>query len=141
MKMLAGRYVVIGLVIVAVIAAVVAGLVFLGSRTEERLRQMDQKRVDDLRNIASAIDLYWTRQQRLPASLEDLSQQPGLSLKIRDPATEQLYEYQAHAAGSYELCATFERDSAERSLAHGSDFWSHGAGRQCFQLEAREVGR
>ena len=65
MKMLAGRYVVIGLVIVAVIAAVVAGLVFLGSRTEERLRQMDQKRVDDLRNIASAID------PRMPARVPD----------------------------------------------------------------------
>jgi|SRR6266542_4507228 len=141
MKITAGKYVVVGLVIVAVIAAVVAGLVLLGSPTEARLRQMDRKRVDDLRNISSAIDLYWTREKRLPASLEDLSQQPGLSLNIRDPGTAKPYEYHARAAGSYELCATFERDSAERSGAHGGDFWSHGAGRQCFQLEARDVGR
>jgi hypothetical protein len=141
MKIPAGKYVVAGLIIVAVMAAVVAGLVLIGSRSEERLRQMDRKRVDDLRNIAGAVDLYWTRQKRLPASLEELSQQPGLSLNIRDPGTAKPYEYHARAAGSYELCATFERDSAERSQAHGGDFWSHGAGRQCFQLEARDVGR
>ena len=62
-----------GAAVTTVIAAVVAGIFVLGSPTEERARGIDRRRVADLRAIAAATDLYWTRHSQLPATLDDLS--------------------------------------------------------------------
>ena len=141
MKIPAGQHVVIGLVIVVVVVAVVSGLVLLGPPTEGRTRRLDDRRVDNLREITRALDFYWTRHARLAASLDELSREPGVSLNSRDPTTAELYDYRVLGATTYELCAHFQRDSAEGSQGLGKDFWSHGAGRQCFQLEARDIRR
>ncbi len=76
-----------------VLAAVVGGVLLMGSPSEQRQRQLDRRRVDDLQKIAAAIDVYRTRQQRLPASLDDLGQAPGRGPSFRDPATGLAYEY------------------------------------------------
>ena len=141
MKTPAGKHVVIGLVVAAVVIAVVSGLVLLGPPSEERTRRLDDRRVNDLRKITRATDLYWTRHGRLPASLDELSQEPGVTLNSRDPTTPEPYGYRALDAATYELCANFQRGSAEESQGPAKDFWSHGAGRQCFQLEARHIPR
>ena len=48
------------------------------------------------------------------------------------------YEYRPLDDRKFELCAVFERESAQAS-AFAAGFWSHGAGRRCFQLIAREL--
>ena len=145
MKLPAGTTVFIGLAIGAVVVAVVGGLIVLPPPSEERTRRLDERRVEDLRGITRAMDLYWTRQGRLPASMEDLSRESGVRVSARDPGTAQDYELRVLDAATYELCASFERTSADSGNPAGlaqvvsEDFWSHGVGRRCFRLDAQEV--
>ena len=107
----AGRSIVFGASVTAVTASVVAGLIVLGSPAQERERRIDDRRVADLHEIAAATDLYWSRHSRLPASLDDLTAEPGLRINTRDPASSEIYGYQALDSVRYEICATFDRES------------------------------
>jgi hypothetical protein len=128
-----------GVVTAAVLAAIAVGIGLIGWPADERVRQIDVRRVQDLAGVSRTLDLFWTRNGRLPASLGELSKEPGAGVTTRDPATGAEYEYQAIDARTYELCAQFESDSAELGRPGGADFWSHGAGRQCFRREAQKV--
>ena len=145
MKVSTGTTVFTGLAIGVVVVAVVGGLVLLGPPSEERTRRLDERRTEDLRGITRAVDLYWTRHGRLPASIKDLSGESGLKVSARDPGTAQTYELRVLDAATYELCASFERtsiepgNSAARTPDVSEDFWSHGVGRRCFRLDAQEV--
>src|SRR5688572_3877367 len=122
-------------VTVAVAAAVVAGIYVLGSPVEERARRLDERRVQDLSGIAQAVDLYWTRESRLPASLDQLRSDSGATITLADPSP---YDYRHLEDGKYELCASFEGDSRD-SNRFDNGFWTHRAGRQCFQREAKAI--
>ena len=145
MKVSTGTTVFTGLAIGVVVVAVVGGLIVLGPPSEERTRQLDERRTEDLRGITRAVDLYWTRHGRLPASIKDLSGESGLKVSAHDPGTAQTYELRVLDAATYELCASFERTSTEPGNSAGrppdvsEDFWSHGVGRRCFRLDAQEV--
>ncbi|MFQ5737884.1 MAG: hypothetical protein ACE5JX_02645 [Acidobacteriota bacterium] len=165
MKVPSGAHVLIGLAIGVVVVAVVSGLIVLGPPSEQRARRLDERRVEDLRGITRAVDLYWTRHGRLPTSLDELLRESGVNINSNDPSTTQLYDYRVLGDKTYELCAHFQRDSPEpsqpvskpkeRAVISLDDldslpvpatppdkgFWSHGAGRQCFQPEVEEVLR
>jgi len=94
----------------------------------------------DLRGIAGAVDLHWTRDGRLVVSLEEVKAELQPS-SDRDPETGAPYTYEALGADRYRLCATFNRASPTESCTPRGDFWSHGAGRHCFELEARKIER
>jgi hypothetical protein len=121
------------IIIIAVVAVIGGALYLLGSPSAERARSLDARRIDDLRGLQLAADVYWTRHRRLPSSMQELVQQPGSSISPRDPEVDRPYEYRQSDAKMYELCATFDGSSAGVA-----GFWSHGAGRQCFQLNVRE---
>jgi len=152
----------------AVVAAVAFGLVLLGSPAQERERRIDGRRVADLHGIAAASNLYWSRHSRLPASLDDLTAAPGLTINTRDPVSSETYGYEALDSLRYEVCATFDgesRSGAGEPAAvppvvqmscqgcHAAarirvddpvagqfnprDLWTHGVGRQCFQMQVR----
>ena len=131
----------LGAAVVAVLAAVVTGLFVLGSPTEERARRIDDRRVEDLQGIRAATDLYWTRHSQLPASLGDLTAEPGVTIRTGDPTSSETYGYQPLDSIRYEVCATFEQESREIARDPKKDLWAHGSGRQCFQLEADEITR
>ena len=138
-----GKNIIVASVVTAIVmAAVIGGIILLDSPAQERLRRLDERRVDDLRELAYALDLYWTREGSLPPTLEELSSAPGVFVELFDPETGQLYEYRVLGDKAYELCAEFARDTAtdERDGLYKS-LWSHGPGRQCFQLEAKDVNR
>jgi hypothetical protein len=128
-----------GLLTIAVIAAAAIGIQQIGSPAEERLRRLDERRVQDLAAIADAMDLYWTRHARFPASFDELRREPGANIRLNDPGTNDPYEYRPVETETYELCARFERGSPETGLAAVGAFWSHGAGRQCFRREVRKI--
>ena len=132
---MSGRKIFAGLVIAAVVLTVAGGLYMLGSPSEERTRRLDERRVSDLQRLQLAIDLYRTRHQRLPASLDELNKESGTEIFSRDPVTGQTYDYRVIDGSKYELCATFDSRSQEPVRV----FWSHRAGRQCFQVTAREI--
>lgn len=126
---------------VVVIAMVIVGVSLLDSPAQERLRRLDERRVDDLRELSNELDFYWTREGTLPGSLEELANEPGVFVELFDPETGQPYEYRIVGYNTYELCAVFALDTAEEQDRFYKDVWSHGPGRQCFQLEAQDVHR
>ena len=128
-----------GAAIAVVVISVITGIILLGSPAEERMLRLDTRRVDDLERIMQKMNFYWSQHNKLPDSLEELSQEPGMQISIRDPRTGQPYEYSVVGGKQYELCARFERESAIESTRSSTNFWSHGAGRQCFQIEVRDV--
>ena len=130
---------VVGVIAIAVVAvAVVGGLMRVGPPSVERERRLDERRVEDLRLIADAIDLHWTRSGSLPPSLDALPDTVASDASFSDPASGQSYEYRALTESTFELCASFGTDELPPSL---EVFWSHPVGRHCFDLEVREVKR
>jgi hypothetical protein len=113
--------------------AVGGGLWLIGSPGSESARRTDQRRIEDLQAIATAIDLLWQRSERLPENLAALGDELSVPLDITDPETDASYEYRAESGRNYELCATFSRPS-ETVLRDAH--WTHSAGRQCFSLAA-----
>lgn len=127
-----------GAATVVVAAAVAAGVFLLRAPSEERTLRLDERRVADLTALSSAVDVYWARQQRLPASLEELASEPVGRLDLVDPVTRTPYEYRLLDERAYEVCATFERDSAASDRGVPLRTWAHRAGRQCFRREPRQ---
>lgn len=119
--------------LVAVVAAVGAGLFVAGSPVEQRLRRLDDRRVDHLRSLASAADRYFEREERLPGAAAELVDGLFLTRVPTDPATQQPYEYRVTGPRQFELCATFDRPSRPE-LA--DDFWAHETGRRCYAFTA-----
>ena len=129
----------VGVVPVAVVAmSVVYGLTRVGSPSDERERRLDERRVGDLRGIARAVDLHWTRRGSLPASLHELSDATVRDVALNDPERGEPYQYRVRAASAFELCGVFGTDWSDPSM---EGFWTHPMGRHCFDLEAREVRR
>ena len=125
----------------AVLVAVGAGIYVIGSPGEERAYRIDDRRVADLKTIAAATDLYWTRNTRLPVTLDELAAEPGVTFERVDPVRGDPYGYTPADSVRYEVCATFDRASRELAMEPREDLWAHGSGRQCFDLEAEEVPR
>lgn len=134
-----GTTVLVVAIVGVVIAAVVGGLSLIGSPNQERARRVDMRRVADLRGIAAAMDRYWTRHGSLPQSLDALERERGFSIESTDPETGQPYEYRPGSQGAYSLCAQFAESSTQAQQTRPEKFWSHGAGRQCFDLHARNL--
>jgi hypothetical protein len=135
------RLVVAGVAGAVVLATVVGGLVLLGSPGERRAGRFDQRRLEDLRGLAAAVDLHFTRSGALPESLRELPPDLGPAPAARDPETGEAYGYERLGVESYRLCATFNRESRPEPGAPQRDFWAHGAGRHCFELEAERIER
>jgi hypothetical protein len=127
--------------VAVVTVSVVAGLVLVGPPSEARARKLDERRVEDLRRLSTAVDLYQSRHRSLPASLNEAAREMGGSEPVGDPLTRRPYPYQVVDVDTYELCADFQRSSgnsdADRRL--GEPFWAHTAGSQCFRLKPRSL--
>jgi hypothetical protein len=123
-----------------VVLSIIAGVVLVGSPSEGRFQQLDSGRISDLREIMAATDSYWDRDERLPTSLDELAEDPRTEVNTIDPGSAQSYEYRALDEDSYELCATFDRESLEPARRSSADFWRHGVGRQCFELDVDTSG-
>ena len=125
-----GRQLLAGVVSLVVAAAIITGVVILGSPSNERALRLDQRRVSDLEGLQSAVNFYFGEHATLPASLEELSREPGVRI-ASDPVTGVAYRYRAIGAEQFELCGTFERASEPR-VSSGVDVWQHPPGDHCF---------
>lgn len=124
-----------------VVVSVIAGIVIIGSPTERGLQQLDTGRISDLREIMAASDFFWSRNERLPSTLEELAEDPRSSVNIIDPGSAEPYGYRILDEDTYELCAIFDRASAEVPSRSVEDYWRHATGRQCFELEVDKTRR
>ena len=125
------------LVIVVTLTAVVGGFFVIDSPQVAQAKKYDQQRVDDLYNLSSMITDYYQQNEKLP---DDLSAEKFARLK--DPQTDQVYEYKVLGEKEYELCATFSLavDLNDREYYYGGNKdWSfYKEGYQCFSTRVNE---
>ena len=124
----------------AVLAMLAAGLVIAGSPVRERLRQLDRRRIDDLRLISSAVESFYSDHRALPGALPALLEQPASRIgAVEDPVTREPYGYRTLDSIRYELCATFATADSlgapDYEGGHPSHFWRHAAGNACYEFE------
>jgi hypothetical protein len=122
--------------VAVVVAAIAVGLYFSGSPAEQRLVRFDERRVEDLRSLASALSRHVVETGALPESLQALVDGRRLTRTPRDPATGEPYEYTIIGERAFELCAEFSRPSQEELY---DDFWGHGRGRTCFSFDYSQL--
>ncbi len=122
---------------IAMFAAVVIGLIAIGSPSEFRIRKFDQRRESDLAGISGAVRTYRLTHESLPQTLEEmLRSQPGMNYSLKDPVGRP-YDYTVKDRSSYELCAQFDTATdTTATIRFDSIFEKHGLGRQCFSQEA-----
>ncbi len=132
-----------GLVICAIVVVVATlgySIYLVGTPGQQRAERLDERRVDDLRNISQNVDIYFNLNEEMPQSLQDLGGSRFHVRSIEDPDTGLIYEYRVLEGAEYELCAVFTTDSGDRRderRSFSERVWEHSAGRNCFQLEAR----
>jgi hypothetical protein len=105
----------------------------VGSPQAERLRRIDQRRIDDLREIAMTIrSIVKDDKQPIPKTLEEIaSRSRGNMVDIRDPETGEPYRFEITGENTFNLCATFSAPRKSRNEV----FWNHTAGEQCFLFD------
>lgn len=141
-----GTQLFVGAVVLMVAAAAVYALWLAGSPTLERSKRLDAQRTTDLQSIASFVDAYYNRYGKVPASWDDMRGKNAFDSyalgRVTDPITQEEYAYRATGDAGYELCATFEQPSEPIKPGYASPYgyfgkeWEHGAGSQCFSLDA-----
>jgi hypothetical protein len=131
-----GRSILGGFIVAAVCAAIGTAFVYVGSPGEARRRRFDERRVTDLNEIARNLDSYWRTNARLPAALGE-AVRGGTESVPCDPESGEPYAYRAIDGRHYEICATFAGASHEVPAMFERPFRRHGAGRQCFTVEAQ----
>jgi hypothetical protein len=125
--------------ILVVIAAVVAGLMAIGSPEQLRKRKLDERRISDLDTISRNLRLYWDSRKQLPPDLFAMTKQPGWHMPV-DPETGAAFEYVVTGEGKYRLCAIFTLESGEQPREHSaSNEWAHGAGHTCFDRRVEKL--
>jgi Domain of unknown function (DUF5671) len=125
-----------GVAAVVVVTMIIVGLTMIGPPADERARRLDERRVSELQQIETAVDVYFARHKRLPESLQALAAEVGLPPALGTPPAGP-YEYRVIDDSHYEVCATFQRASAESSR-WTEGFWSHVPGRRCFRPKLRD---
>ena len=126
--------------IVVVIATLGYSVYLVGTPGQQRDVRLDERRVDNLRNISGNIDTYLELYGEMPRGLEDLTGPRFYVDSIEDPETGRRYEYRLIEGDAYELCANFSTDRSERRgerRSFSDTAWDHGIGLTCFQLTAR----
>jgi len=117
-----------------VVSSIIAGVILVGSPAQGRLERLDASRIEDLKGIMVEMDSFWIRNERLPTSLEELAEDPRVQVNTVDPGSAEPYEYHPLDEGTYELCASFDGESPVPGRRRPANYWSHEAGRQCFEL-------
>lgn len=115
-----------------VLLAVLVGLYLAGSPADERLRRLDELRIQDLMALNAAIDLQIRRNNSMPANLASVVDGQRLITLPTDPDSGAQYEFSQLSSSSYELCAVFAAATAADSALN---FWAHPAGRACFTFQ------
>lgn len=142
-----------------VVLGIILGFFAAGSPETTRERAFDMERARNLGALSRCIEGYAQDLGQLPPSLAELrrtSKYSHCAIHMKDPETQQEYEYRivtpsriqgAAQVGEFELCAIFslasggpgsETGYADRGIA----IWSeHGAGRSCDTVTAQLVGK
>lgn len=135
-----------------ILVSIILGLFVAGSPATARKRAFDNERSRNLQSLARCIEDHAQANGELPESLafvDDTSSYLCRNIKVKDPETEEAYEYNviANPRGGakdslvqteFELCANFslvsdENDiDSQRYYYNGDNKWDlHESGRSC----------
>lgn len=132
---------------ILVLGSIVIGFIVIGSPRAQREYRYDVQRTNDLQNIQYQIINYWQMKRALPSALTDLNDSLKPGFIPSDPVTGEPYEYSNTGNLSFELCATFSRETrrgvpaGQGSIARPvyydmmgpeGENWDHETGRHCF---------
>lgn len=111
-----------------VVAALVAGFVIIPSPAQQRIYDLDAKRVSALDVLESAVNVYVAGHKELPANLAELTGTVKWSAEgAKDVETGRPYDYFRGQGLDYRLCATFSASSQRGATG----FSWHPAGYYC----------
>lgn len=126
-----------------VVGSIIAGFFVIGSPFTQREIRFDQEKISNLQSIQYEVVNYWRQKEDLPDTLSDLEDPLVGYIVPRDPQTNEPYEYRITGSLSFELCATFNRESTFRKeevpIARPTGYgvteenWEHDAGQNCFE--------
>lgn len=94
------------------------------------LKRNDERRVEDLGLIIEAIHDFRNSNERLPYSLQELTESRP-RLKWQDPVNNRPYDYTQINTYVYSLCAVFETDASGDAFGSLPGFSRHGIGNAC----------
>lgn len=127
--------------LVLVLGSIIWGFAVLGSPRTQQLIKYDQQKVTDLQNINGQIQYYYQTKNILPTKLSDLANSNTYYTVPTDSQSQNSYEYTKTGNVSYEICATFNKESASQKGGYlaqpvyggsGPTYWNHPAGGYCF---------
>lgn len=131
---------------VIILIFIIVGFSVFGSPRAQKLIRYDMERVTDLQNIQRQVINYWQSEGFLPQSLEDMTIKATYIDIPKDPETEEPYDYRISGDMTFELCATFNKESIDNNLNQRPTMpiyekeyylensnWNHGEGEQCFE--------
>ena len=115
--------------------ALCVGLGLAGTPSIQRQLEADQRRSQDLRDIAAFIRARYIPGKLLPGTLAELTQYGFDSTRTKDPETKTPYLYRSMTSNTFELCGVFSGPSGEDQFPRDR-FWYHRKGQTCFTLDA-----
>jgi hypothetical protein len=127
-----------GVATVIIVGSIVWGFSVLGSPRTQRLMKYDEAKINDLMNLNTAIQNYYSINNALPKVPSDLATfNYGISLV--DAQNQKPYEYVVKDKTHYDICAEFNIASPDAKSPNvyarpvGYTTWTHSAGRYCFE--------
>lgn len=132
--------------IISVLLVFALGFLIAGSPQSERMRRLDEQRINDLRTIQQEIrnitldmsSASTVQRLPLPADLKTVQQQAVYAQPdIADPVSGTPYTYTVKSESMYELCAVFDTTRDQEF----DIFWNHPAGEHCFNIDVMDIQR
>lgn len=129
---------------IAVAIVIISGFFVVGSPIEQRLKNLDNIRINHLQTIQGQVVNYWINKDKLPDNLSELQDDiSGFSAPV-DPETQMPYDYTVKGDLTFELCAEFKTSSnelnqrgprpPEQYYERGlSNNWQYSPGLTCFE--------
>lgn len=115
--------------------AAVSASIYLNPPSAVKAHALDQERLQALQRIDLAVKAYYRNHHTLPASLDGVEDNGGLSAPSNwnDPVTHLPYEYDVTSKTTYRLCADFSADSQQEENPDVFAYRKHRKGHDCFQ--------
>lgn len=128
------------LVSAMVLAGVAHGFYTVGTPWQQRHRNLDRAKIQDLQILERTVLDYYRKNSRLPKELTGLKKDfvtyQGQPIPV-DPETKESYEYRVVGQNSFELCAIFKTEpvSDDSRFPRIDSKWNYQPGRKCFSLK------
>lgn len=130
-----------------IVLSIIGGFYFVGTPGGAREQKLDGERVSALQTIQGQVVMYWNQKDKLPEQLDDLKDPLNGFWIPLDPETKQSYQYKKTGEFTFELCATFSRQTPQWEKGRSkptyevydqygnpmTDDWDHEAGEKCFE--------